>query len=464
MNVTFSMMKLRCVFIGLNFVIMSFSVYSQGNISYEEAVKIALENNLRIKQVSNDVKINKALKNVSKLNYLPQLSANSGGSITKGFQFSNQEQALVDQEISRLRVNLRADLVVFNGFSKHYDLKRNKKLLEAKVQELDQLKQDIVFETTQKYLQYLLDQEILSISKENERTNKLLFAQVSEFVKEGRRAGLDSISQSAIYERSKLDITNALNKLSVDKLDLLRTMAFDGAEAKDINFIVPEWEIKLLDTLSYNSKELVQKSYLVRSDLQRLYLEKEAQKQQGRFFKSRRLPRASIFYRYGSEYISNRRRRNSDTSEFEDVPFRTQLFEENLVSQYGFNVNIPLFSNFNNKVNITRAKVDFENKDYEIDDLERKIALDIKNSTNNFHQLKKAYVIAQKASMAAQLSFEKQKELYDLGLGNLITLNIESQRNFRIKSEELQAKYTLLFQQKIIDYQVGTILENEGFK
>jgi len=87
--------------------------------------------------------------------------------------------------------------------------------------------------------------------------------------------------------------------------------------------------------------------------------------------------------------------------------------------------------------------------------------LDIKNSTNNFFQLKKSYEVAQKASKAAQLSFDKQKELLDLGLGDLVTLNIESQRNFRIKSEELQAKYTLLFQQKIIDYQVGTILKGK---
>ena len=431
--------------------------YAQKYISYDDAVKISIKNNLRVKQVENDLRVNKALKSISKLNFLPRISAISNGAETKGFQFSNQEQKLVNQSISRLNVSLRVDLIVFNGFANHYDFNRNRKLHDAKEQELVQLKQDIVFETTKKYLQHLLDQEMLNISKENRKTNKLIFDQVSEFVKEGRIAGLDSISQNVNFERSKLNVANALNRLSINKRSLLRTMAFDGGD--NINFMIPDWKVSLFDTILYNSKELVKKSYSVRSDLQKLNLEKEAQKKQERIFKSQRLPRISMFYIYGSNYISNRTRRNIDTNEFEDIPFRRQLLKENLVSQYGFNINIPLFTNFSNKENITRAKVELENKDYEIDDLKRKIALDIRNSIENFHQLKKAFEVAQKVSNVAQLSFDKQKKLYDLGLGNLVTLNIESQRNFKAKSEELQAKYTLLFQQKIIDYQVGTILE-----
>ena len=462
MEVKSSTVKLRSFLIGLNFIISLATIYGQKNISYSEALKIALDNNLSIKQVSNDIKVNKVQKSVGKLNYLPQLSANSNGARTKGFQFSPQEQALVDQEISTLRVNLRADLVVFNGFSNYYNTKRNSSLLNAKKQELEQIKQDIVFETTQNYLQYLLDGEILNISKENEGLNKLIYAQVSEFVKNGQRAGLDSISQLAVYERSKLNVTNSINKLTIDKLQLLRTLALNDIDA--ITFTTPIADEFQFDLTSNNSEDLINKAYSTRADLQRLYSEKEFQKQQKNFFKARRLPRASLFYRYGSEYISNRRRSNPDTNEFEDVPFRTQLFEENLVNQYGFNINVPILTNFGNRANIVRAKVEFENKDFEIQDLKNKIALDIRNSINSLSQLKQAYEVAKRASEASQLSFEKQKELYDLGLGDLITLNIESQRNFTAKSEELQAKYTLLFQQKVIDYQIGTILENESLK
>ena len=462
MKINLSIQGKVIIFIKILFVSCFTFAQNERIITYEKAIKIALKNNLDIKQTSNDIKINKALYSSSKLSFLPQLSANSNGARTKGFQFSPQEQALVDQEISTLRINLRADLVVFNGFSNYFNFKRNKNLLQAKESELKQLNQNIVFETSQKYIQYLLDEEILKIAVENKNINKQLYEQVSEFVVQGQRAGLDSISQLATYERSKLEVSNAQNKVALDQLDLLRTLAIDSTN--DVVIVAPDRELLENDFYNANIDELVKKAFLQRADLFQLENEKRAFKSLTNSLRGSRLPTASIFYRYGSEFISNRSRVDEETGVFEEVPFGTQLFEENIVSQYGFNIFIPLFTNFNNRGNIVRSKVGYENKEYQIEDLKRKIALDIRNAVNNYRQLKQAYEVSKRASKVSQLSFEKQKELYDLGIGDLITLNIESQRNFTAKSQELQAKYTLLFQQKIIDYQVGEILKKEGTK
>ena len=437
---------------------ITYSIQSQNTrvISFEEALHLALKNNIDIKRSTNNLNVDKAVFNASKLSFLPELRATSNGAKTKGFQFSPQEQSLVDQEITTLRVNLRADLVVFNGLNRLYTLKRNKKTYAAQQDALQQLKQDIVFETTQRYLQYLLDDEVLAIAKENEITNSKIYNQVAAFVNQGRRAGVDSISQSSVYERSKLEATNALNKLAIDRLNLERLLALDVSDS--VFFVSPK-ESFIVDTLNLNANSLIEKAYNLRADLSQLENEKLEQKYQANAFRSGRLPRASIFYRYGSEFISNRTRTNQDTGLREDVPFRTQIFEENIVNQYGFNVSIPLFANFSNRGNIVRAKIAYENKDYEIADLKRRIAIDIKNALNNLEQLKQSYKVSKKVSKASKLAFDKQRELYTLGLGDLVALNIEAQRNFKAQSEELQAKYTLIFQQKMIDYQVGVILE-----
>lgn len=445
-------------FILCNFFLLQKNIAQVKILTYEEAVATALNNNLELKQFENGIRVNKAQFNSNKLNFLPEIYATLDGAKTKGFQFSTQEQSLVDEEIETLDFNLEADFVLFNGFKKLNNLKRSKSLLEAKKNEFYRLQQDIVLQTTQKYFQYLLDQEVLKVSKENLNINKQIFSRVVEQVKLGQKPGLDSISQRVVLENSKLNVQSANNRLTNDKLDLLNLLVLNDTENITFQpFIENKKKPFKNDLQELNNDRLIDNSYKQRHDLKQLNDEKEAFKKSINISRSVRYPIIGLYYNYGSAYISNRRRQDANTNEYVDVNFRNQFLEENIVNKYGFYVSIPILANYTSRKNIVEAKVNYENKEYEIENLKRLIANDIENAINNFEQLSKSYDLAKKTTIASDFSLEKQRELYKLGLGDLIALNLEVQRNLSANSQEIRAKYRLYLQSKIIEYIIGEL-------
>jgi outer membrane protein len=194
-----------------------------------------------------------------------------------------------------------------------------------------------------------------------------------------------------------------------------------------------------------------------RPELKKLKAEERSNKNNIAISRSGYIPRISIYYNFGSYYSSNNRRLNPADSLYHKIAFEDQLFNENYSHQYGFNISIPIFNRLQTRTNVVRSKINYENSKLEYHDFELQLLIDIQNAYQDFISPKETYLANRIRAEASQLAYEKQQEMYRMGQGSLIDLNTENRRKIEAQSEEVQAKYNLVFQQVVLNHHLGLL-------
>ena len=141
-------------------------------LSYEDAISMALEQNIAIKQQKNQLKVNQAEKQQSIANFLPGINASGNGNRTDGRQWSDEESAVVNTSIDRANYSIGTSMTIFNGLRNVYQLKQSNQLYIAQKKQVERSIQDVIFQASQQFLQILLDKELLLIAEKNFEVQK----------------------------------------------------------------------------------------------------------------------------------------------------------------------------------------------------------------------------------------------------------------------------------------------------
>ena len=95
------------------------------DLSYQDAVKIALEQNVSLRTQKNDMKVVKAERNQSRGELAPIVSANVQGWRATGNTFIEQEARTINTTSDNLFGGLNANLNLFSGLSQINTIKFN---------------------------------------------------------------------------------------------------------------------------------------------------------------------------------------------------------------------------------------------------------------------------------------------------------------------------------------------------
>ena len=158
----------------LLFGLISTSLFAQSTdvrvITIDQAISIALENNYSLKQAKNELDLADDLIFSEKADFLPSVSANMNGSRTTGQQFlfgrfSEGLDPFVDVRSQSISGGMNASINLFNGFNNILTLKSSQSNKESTEQQYERAKELVIFNTASRYLQVLLDKELLAIAK-----------------------------------------------------------------------------------------------------------------------------------------------------------------------------------------------------------------------------------------------------------------------------------------------------------
>jgi len=440
------MHKLKILSIML-LVITYSSIYAQEKrvISFEEAVAIGLQNNIEVIKSSNELKALEMSKTSAMMSFLPSIGADLSATRQEGQQFQLVEDGfeISNVQADRLSGGIGANLSIFEGFRKINNYRIAELNLEAQRKGLDRSKQELVFNIAQQYLQILLDKELLEIAEKNVQNQKDQLSRIEGFVKSGLRARADLLSQQAQVSQLELDFIEAENNYLLDKATFANTLLlapfteFKLVEVKEASEVISE-----IPTL----ESLFETALSKRLDLKRLQLQAQASQKNVERSRAAIYPSLSAFYNYGSQYSS-----------LNDLSFRNQVLNLYPTNVVGLNLNIPIFSNFNNKANVSRAKVTYENNKLDVQGLERTVFQNVQNAYLSYQSAKKRIEASKASAIATEEAYNIQSQRYNEGLSNLSELAIANQNFVDAQSREQQAIYTFIFQEIILDYQVGVL-------
>jgi outer membrane protein len=143
------------------------------------------------------------------------------------------------------------------------------------------------------------------------------------------------------------------------------------------------------------------------------------------------------------------------------IPYFKQI-GDNIYSNVGVNVNVPIFNGFQTRIAIERADLAVKIAKMNTLTVQNQLKTDIQRSINDLKAAEKSYAVAEKSLKATKASAENTKKRFELGVVN--AFEMVSVQNMLISAESslLQAKYDYVFKLKVLDYYKGiTITDNQ---
>lgn len=436
-------------------IFMPFLGYSQTqSISIEEAIQIALDNNYQLKQAENTRNLADTRVRSAQADFLPSLNGNFNGSRNVGRQFVQEDLSFENRTTYGLGGGLSANVTIFDGFSNISNLRAARADKASEELSFERLKENIMFETASRYLQVVLNQELLKIAESSLDASRSQLEQIEAQVEVGARPTVDLYNQESVVASDELAVIQRENALEVSSARLLRIMQDDSISEFETRMPSPE-ELSLMPT-DLDLNNMITAALEQRSDVQAQKYAIESNLQNYRIARSQHLPTisasAGINARYSDQLI--------DPFTGETVTFRDQFFDQNVNRSLGFSISIPIFNRWNTRTSIQSARVQLKNSELELDNVRFQITEEVRQAYNDYKSIVKELESSEKALIAAERAYETEQQRYEVGSTSLIELNQANANYVQAQSNRIQAVYNFVFQEKLLDYYIGK-LENE---
>jgi len=443
------MVRIWCfIFLG---ICMVFQGRAQDTLklSFHEAVKIGLDNNVILRQESNNLEVSLANRREAKALYAPGVGAYLNAQKINGLQIDQVTGDPSRDNTDVANVTVGARYVLFDGLNRLYTNKQTQSQLESQQYLVDRTEQDIIYTVGSQFLQVLMDKEILRISNINLEAQATTLEQIKGFVEAGTRSLSDQLDQEATVSQIEVEVIRAENNLRLDKAIFTQTLLLEPGIEIDVTD--PEWSSESILVQNYNLDSLYGQALTNRPDYKKAITDQEAASATINMARSLQYPTLEFFGGVGSRY----------TSLETQTDFAKQIFESNYVFNYGLELNIPIYQRNRATAQKVRAKMAYENSKLLEKDLRLMIFREIQTAYLNFQAAKKEYFAAEKQYNAAQEAYNIQKERYEVGVGTLVELSRSTWTLVDGAASRAQARYTLLFQKVILDYYTGLLNPEE---
>ncbi|MBX2840784.1 MAG: TolC family protein [Flammeovirgaceae bacterium] len=453
-----SNITLKLFSIGVFFTLSQIGCAQKLALSFHEAVQKALEENIQLKTEKNQLVVNKAEQAQGKAQFLPDVSAFAQFRRQNGNQFITQEAKLVNTTTQDFYPEISANLTIFNAFRNVNGLKMANHNLEAQQFRVKRTEQDIIYNVALQYLTVLFDKELIRIAEENIESQNTILERIKGFVDVGEIFIGDQYNQESQIKSLELALVEATNTMENDKSLLGQTLMLQPLLEFDIS--TPQWAFATQLVEEYQLKELYQTALGNRSDLKELNSLKQSSEYQNKMAKAGYYPTLGAFFSYNS-YYNNTATRPIDPSNSngpsEKIPFDVQIRENNPNSTIGLRLSIPIFSNYQNRTNVITSKILMENANLNIKNQEQAIYVDVQTALQNYRAAIARYESAEAQFDAAKIAMETQTARYELGNATIIDVTTTTNAFIQSEVDMAQAKYRLMFQKILLEYQTGTL-------
>ncbi len=426
-------------------------------ITLDEAVDIALENNFRLAVEENFLELADDRITGEKADYFPSLNANFNARRSVGNQFIPGTSEFTQDAFRSFSGSLGSSIVLFSGFANIRSLRNAQYAKRSQAQNVEWTRETIIFQTATRFLQVLLNRELLEIAQENLDASIQTLEQVEIQTDVGSRPIVDLYNQQAAVANNRLLVTNRENELELSRLALVRTLQIDPLQ--NYRFVIPDVNIEAVAMREYNLPQLVAVALENRSDLQSAEYNIQALKYQLGVARSRYYPTLSFGGSISSRYIPDFVNRFTG----ESLSFSEQFFDFQISRGFGFSLSIPIFNNLSIRTNVQAAKINYQNAQLNLEDTRLQVIQEVKQAYADYQAILERLQATQVALRAAQKAYEAEQARYEVGAGTLIQLTQANANFVEAQANRAQAVFNFIFQEKLLSYYLGKLDSNISF-
>lgn len=390
--------------------------------SIQDCMEYAIKNNIQIQQqtlLNQDAELNIS---DAKGSYLPNLSASANSTWNK-------------TDIASYRNSdyyLSTNVPIFNGFQNKNNLQKRRLEKTANELTINTAKDDIRINIANSYLQILLQQENLALLRSQYDITKQQIELTNNLVEAGTTPEGDLLDLKAIGATDLQNIVNAENDVTIAFIALKQLLNLDFGSPFEIQKIeVTLNEMALLDK---PINDILSNVLATRNEVKLAQQNIDIAEQQVEISKGNYLPNVSGFANLGS----------FETDDFNQL-------SDNFGVNYGIRLDVPIFNRHATKNNVSRSKVNSMRTQYELEQTKLRLTQNVYQTYLDAKASKKSYEAAQTAVDAQQLAYEYAQNRYEVGISNSLDFSQAKLRLQNAQTQLIQAKYSLLFQLKLLE-------------
>lgn len=457
---------------------LSFAQSGKKVYTLKECIEIALQNNLTVKRSALGLRGADITLDQSRYTMLPSLNVSGSGGANFGRSIDPTTNLFIDQQINNANANANASLLLFNAFRVMNTIKQSVNDKAAAENDLTKAKNDVILSVITFYTSVIFNQELLQNAQFQLKTTQ----QQLERTKKLEQAGsvplgnvLDLEAQNATNE---LNLIQRENNYNLSLLQLKQSLQLPASTQMEVE--IPELSVEDL-SLDQTTEQIYDIAKQNLPEIKAAVFRTESANFALKAARGSLYPRlnlnASAFTNYSSAaklfqngvvdpspvigYLGNDQtqvvrsfRPTTIGGEVVEKPFSNQI-SDNIAQSVSIGLTIPVFNAFNARANVLRNKVTKEQAFINLTDVENRLRQAIETAHNDATAAAKTYASSAKAVKAREEAFRMTKQRYDAGASNYVDYQVSENNLFQAKSDQVRAKYDLIFKKKVLDFYQG---------
>jgi outer membrane protein len=355
--------------------------------------------------------------------------------------------------------------------------------LEASEQEYVSAQNDVTIQVVTAYLNILFANEQMSISELQRGLTEQQLKRTRILFKAGSLAENAVFDLESQFATDELNYITAQNQRDIARLSLMQLLNIPTTEKFEVE--IPQIPEPDQNPVIVNGNQVYEVALqtlpaIRAADLRLRSSEKALDVAQGAYF-----PRLSLFAGAGSRYASTSRRllgietvdnglspqvvyydaagTRSETLYFPDISARRleadyplfRQFDDNLSTQVGLSLQIPILNSFQTRINVQRAKISQQNAQLNADIARNNLRQTIEQAYVDALAAQRRYAAAKEQVNASEKNFRNAELRLNSGVINTVDFNVIANTYRSAQSSLNQAKYDYTFKLKVLDFYQG---------
>ncbi|MEX2593176.1 MAG: TolC family protein [Anditalea sp.] len=419
--------------------------YNISSISLEEAVEIGVENNLTLKRSQlNQIGTEAGLLE-AKGQRLPSFSASASARYNWGRSINPVTNLFETRRIGNINVSANSNVTIFAGRQITHSIHQAGVDVEIGKLNVATTKNDIILNIINLFVNVVFANEQVGIAESQLQTSSDQLQRTIRLVEVGSLPLSERLDMEAQKATSELEVINASNNLRLAKLNLSQELLIPYSEEFDVSvpdlnaedYPLPNVDVKEIFAVALETMPQVRAAEL--SVISAEYGIKIAK---GSFY-----PTLGLGGNLFSNYI--------DQSAFGNTEgFNTQM-NNNLSQALGLNLNIPVFSNFRNKANLQRARVQRNLNEVQELEVKNQLRQNIETSYTNAYAARQAFLSSLSRVTSLEEAFRMAQQRFEVGAINSVDFQVAQNNLFNAQADLLNSKYEYIFRVKVLDFYLG---------
>jgi outer membrane protein len=416
----------------------------------EECISYAHDNNLQVKRQALQARTAEHNYNYARAQTLPTANAFGNYRFNKGRSPNFDDYTYVNQSFQDANVGVESRLELFNGLYNLNTIRSSKFDLLSKLEDIEDLKNEITINIAGAYLQILLNEELLQVAIDQ------LDVTHQQVEKNEKMVEVGNMSRGELYEikaqeaREQANATKAKNTLTISYLTLMQYMDLENEKLTDFKIDTSDLSIEDANPLrwvdSVYSDALKVLPVIKSAEYNLKSMEKGLNANQG--LRSPSLSARYLYYTLWSEISTDAENPN------DFYPWQKQLQDKGY-QQLTFSLDIPIFNRMQIQNRISNAKVDMLDARVNLDQARQTLYKNIQQAYADAFAAIEDYEANVETVFSTQEAFKYAEQRFNVGTVSSVDYNIAKNNLTKAQSDLAQAKYLYIFYTKILDFWAG---------